>query len=241
MITVIPLSNFTFLNYDTPPATPTSLPFTLSTEPVTDLWRKPPNLIASNQPTLYTPLRLSTFVSATASFRADWKALYDQAGLVLIFPPSSPPSKTFSTGGPLRLELPDDHPPAWIKSGIEFVDGVPSRGTVSAPFDSWADWSLVPSSDAGLSVTFEREGAVDGGGQLGSSLQIFLVEGEREGEKRKTMVREVTWVFEEELVKCDPVVWVGVYLAKPTRDGDGEGQGGRLEVEFERAEVVVRG
>ncbi|KAG0639086.1 hypothetical protein HOY80DRAFT_886822 [Tuber brumale] len=241
MTTVIPLSKFTFLNYATPappapPAPPTSLPFTLSTQPVTDLWRKPPNLIASNQPTLYTPLRLSTFVSATASFRAEWKTLYDQAGLVLIFPPSSPPSKTFSTEEPLRLELPDHHPPAWIKSGIEFVNGIPNRGTVSAPFDSWADWSLVPSFDAGLSVAFEREGAVDGGGQLGSSLQIFLVEG-----KRKTMVREVTWVFEEELVKCDPVVWVGVYLAKPTRDGDGEGQAGRLEVEFERAEVVVRG
>ena len=96
----------------------------------------------------------------------------------------------------------------------------------------------MPSFDAGVSITFEREGAVDGG-ELGSSLQIFLVEGE-EGEKRKTMVREVTWVFGEELVKWDPVVWVGVYLAKPTRDGDGDGQGGRLEVEFEGLEVVVR-
>jgi len=98
----------------------------------------------------------------------------------------------------------------------------------------------VPSFDAGVSITFEREGAVDGG-QLGSGLQIFLVEGAGEGEeKRKTMVREVTWVFEEELVKWDPMVWVGVYLAKPTRDGEGSGQGGRLEVEFEKVEVVVR-
>ena len=93
----------------------------------------------------------------------------------------------------------------------------------------------MPSFDAGVSITFEREGAVDGG-QLGSGLQIFLVE----GEKRKTMVREVTWVFEEELVKWDPVVWVGVNLAKLTRDGEGSGQGGRLEVEFEKVEVVVR-
>lgn len=232
MTTVIPLSNFTFLNYATPtPPLPTSLPFTLSTEPVTDLWRKPLDLIASNQSTLYTPLHLSTFVSATASFRADWKTLYDQAGLILLFPQSEASPK------PL-IELPDDHPPAWIKSGIEFVNGIPNRGTVSAPFNSWADWSLVPSSDVGLSITFEREGAVNGG-QLGSSLQIFLVEGE-EGAKRKSMVREITWVFEEELVKCDPVIWVGVYLAKPTRDGPEDGQGGRLDVEFEGLEVVVR-
>ena len=94
----------------------------------------------------------------------------------------------------------------------------------------------MPSFDAGLSITFEREGAVNGV-QLGSSLQIFLVEGE---EKRKTMVREITWVFEEELVKCDPVVWVGVYLAKPTRDGPEDGQEGRLDVEFEGLEIVVR-
>ncbi|PWW77863.1 hypothetical protein C7212DRAFT_101235, partial [Tuber magnatum] len=185
-------------------------PFTLSTEPVTDLWRKPPNLIASNQPTLYTPLLLSTFVSATASFRADWKTLYDQAGLIMIFL-RSPPAEA-STKPPLGL--PEDHPPAWIKSGIEFVNGIPNRGTVSAPFNLWADWSLVPNLDAGTSITFEREGAVDGG-QLGSSLQIFLVEGE---EKRKTMVREVTWGFAEELVECGTVTWVGVYLAKPTRD-----------------------
>ncbi|CUS15014.1 unnamed protein product [Tuber aestivum] len=233
MATVIPLSNFTFLNYAKPtPTLPTSLPFTLSTEPVTDLWRKPSNLIASNQPTLYTPLLLSTFVSATASFRADWKTLYDQAGLILIFPHSRPAEASAES----PLGLPDEHPPAWIKSGIEFVNGIPNRGTVSAPFNSWADWSLVPSRDAEVSITFEREGAVDGG-QLGTSLQIFLVDGE---EKRKTMVREVTWVFEEELVKCGTVVWVGVYLAKPTRDGEGEGQGGRLEVEFESVEVIVR-
>ena len=46
--------------------------------------------------------------------------------------------------------------------------------------------------------------------------------------------------FEEELVKCDPAIWVGVNLAKPTRDGPEDGQGGRLDVEFEGLEVVVR-
>jgi len=76
----------------------------------------------------------------------------------------------------------------------------------------------VQSFDVGISIAFEREGVVDRG-QFGSSLRIFLVEGE--GEKRKTVVREVTWVFERELVKWGPVVWVGICLANPTREGEG--------------------
>ena len=133
MTTIIPLSNFTFLNYATPtPLLPTSLPFTLSTEPVTDLWRKPPNLIASNQPTLYTPLHLSTFVSATASFRADWKTLYDQAGLILLFPHSSssagiagrPPAGVDQVRRRIRQRYPES------RNGfcaVQFVGGLVTR------------------------------------------------------------------------------------------------------------------
>ncbi|RPA89089.1 hypothetical protein L873DRAFT_1611696, partial [Choiromyces venosus 120613-1] len=183
-------------------------PFTLSASPITDLWRKPPNLLAANQPTLYTPIKLSTFISATASFRGDWKTLYDQAGLILISPSPLPEA------GPPAVELPAGHPPAWIKSGIEFLDEMPNRGTVSAGFNAWADWSLVPSFEPAATVRFEREG------EGGSSLQIRLVEADYKGVERKTLVREVTWVFEEALVKADPEVWVGVYVAKPTRDAE---------------------
>jgi len=109
---------------------------------------------------------------------------------------------------------------------------------VSALFNSQADWSLVPSFDAGISIVFESEGAVDG--QLRSNLYIiyFLV-GAGKREKRKTIVQEVTWRFEEELAKWEPMIWVRVYFANPTRGGLGWA-GGRLKVVFEGVEVVVR-
>jgi len=48
-----------------------------------------PHCLQPTNPLHPTAPIVSTFVSATASFRADWKTLYDQAGLILLFPHSS--------------------------------------------------------------------------------------------------------------------------------------------------------
>lgn len=75
----------------------------------------------------------------------------------------------------------------------------------------------------GTSVTLEmiREGP---------SLVINIVEG-----TIRSTVREITWVFEPELLKWDPVVEVGAYVAKPTPEEDDPKKG--VDVVFEAIEV----
>lgn len=101
---------------------------------------------------------------------------------------------------------------------------------MAADKGSWADWSVGgPPQGTGLNganVTLEmiREGP---------SLVINMVE---EG-GAKSVLREITWVFEDELLKMDPVVEVGAYVAKPTpEEGDDQHKKG-IKVTFEEVEV----
>ena len=153
------------------------------------------------------------------SVSAEWKTLYDQGGLCLIFPQQDKHRK----------------PAQWIKTGIEVYGGIPNVSTVVC--DRWADWSLVPlpASAGGGKVTIEMEREVEDDGQLGSTLVVYLVEGES-----KRPVREATWVFEgvgkEEKGDQDrPDVWVGVYAAKPTEDKEDATR--ELKVIFEGLEI----
>ena len=98
--------------------------------------------------------------------------------------------------------------------------------------DRWADWSLTPlPTSAGGKVTVEMEREVVDG-RLGSTLVIYMVEGEL-----KRPIREVTWVFEGvgEEDEGGPSVWVGLYAAKPTKDEDDASR--ELRVLFEGLEI----
>ncbi|KAG6851885.1 hypothetical protein C0991_005244, partial [Blastosporella zonata] len=104
--------------YNTAQRPPSSFPFNFTIAPNTDLWLKPapfdapPSslpLISISQPTFYVPLHLSNFVHAMATVSFKPEILYDQAGLVLLFPR-------------------DEN--KWIKAGLEFVDGEAKRSTV---------------------------------------------------------------------------------------------------------------
>ncbi|KAJ5585426.1 uncharacterized protein N7459_005226 [Penicillium hispanicum] len=86
----------------------------------------------------------------------------------------------------------------WVKAGIELTHGKPHLSVVAK--DRWADWSLLP---------LVRE--------VDDSLWIYLVEG-----VQKSPIREVTWLFQEDVQEC----WVGVYAARPSADG------GELPVNF---------
>lgn len=79
-------------------------------------------------------IRSSSFKSARVSASGEWNTLYDQGGLVLVFPPKKPGTQK-----------------RWIKTGIEFYNNKPKMSVVAA--DEWADWSLLP-----LSAGDERAG-----------------------------------------------------------------------------------
>lgn len=98
----------------------------------------------------------------------------------------------------------------WVKTGIEMTHGKPHLSTVAK--DRWADWSLLSVPSGGQAATVELVREPD------DSLWIYLVEG-----VQKSPIREVTWIFAEENVQ---EAWVGVYAARPSKEG------GDLEVNF---------
>lgn len=59
--------------------------FELHASAPTDLWRKPP-VEAFNAPSLTTRIRTEQFVSARVTVSGAWKRLYDQAGLIFLWP-----------------------------------------------------------------------------------------------------------------------------------------------------------
>lgn len=67
-------------------------------------------------------------------------------------------------------------------------------------------------------------------GKPTSTLWVYAVEG-----VERRPLREVTWVFEKEEGEC----WLGVYVAKPTKDEGDENGEGKLEVEFADLEIEI--
>lgn len=174
---------------------PSPLPnvFRLGASPGTDIWRKPPRVISFNAPILYRTIKLSSFRRARVTVSAEWKTLYDQGGLCLILPQAQ-----------------GSIPNKWVKSGIEFTHGSPHISTVAC--DRWADWSLLPTTGAEVTVEMEREIIDD---KPTSTLWVYAIEA-----TKRTPLREVTWVFDEADEGADRDCWIGVYAAKPTNDAD---------------------
>ncbi|EEP75904.1 conserved hypothetical protein [Uncinocarpus reesii 1704] len=185
-------------NTSQPPPTRAQLKagFILKAPPGTDLWAKPPSTIRSNAPIIYHAIPLSRLQTARVHVSGAWTTLYDQGGLVLILPSAQ----------------------KWIKSGIEFVDGMPYVSTVTK--DNWADWSLAPVPDGGREVVIEMV-------REKGALWVYVVRGGEGGETRMP-VREVTWAFAGEQ---DVEGWIGVYGCRPAKEG------GELELMFRDFEV----
>jgi regulation of enolase protein 1 (concanavalin A-like superfamily) len=210
--------SFHYLNF--PPNAPHPVPdangtFTLHAPAPTDIWRKPPSHDVLNAPIIYKSLPISKFKRARITAIGEWKTLYDQGGLVLVFP-----SAKNSSGKP-----------HWIKTGIEFYNERPCMSVVAA--SEWADWSLLPLNSADekagkMTVEVERE--QEKGGEWGSVLKIYLLDGEGSS---KMPIREITWVFHG--LDEREEMWVGVFAAKPTSDERGE-----LVVRLEEFDIEER-
>lgn len=179
-----------------------SKPFQITTSPGTDIWDKPPSTHSFNAPIIYQTSTVESFKSAKVTFTATWKDKYDQGGLCMVIKSSDTTR--------------------WVKTGIEFLDGVPLIGTVAK--DRWADWSLRPLLAETMSIdhaaTVEMENASDG------SLWIWLVS----EAGKKLPLREVTWWGD--LAK-ETEIWIGVYAAKPAPHGEKDD----LTVKFNGLEI----
>ncbi|KAG9099848.1 hypothetical protein FRC06_004765, partial [Ceratobasidium sp. 370] len=115
---------------------------------------------------------------------------------------------------------------AWIKTGIEMFDGKPNVGTVATPAHGYSDWSIAPTppgTTTNITVEAVRE-------KDGPSLHVYIVQGDK-----KTLIREVTWVFHG----SDPLAMlgVGVFAARPTKVEGETDQGEALPVHFERLQI----
>lgn len=178
----------------------------LTADPGTDWWRKPPSINSENGPTHLVKVNTTDFHRARVTVSADWTRLYDQGGLFIFFP-----KVVDNASEPKRC---------WLKTGIEFFHEKPNVSIVSSR--EWSDWSLNAHHGQNVTIEVERE-AIDVAKGLGSYTVV-------NGVRSDTPIREVTWAFEEE-----GEMEVGVYAARPTSTGDGDVQGLEVQFQnFER-------
>lgn len=198
------ISALSLFPHNTLQSPPSSFPFNFTIPPNTDLWLKPapiysppstPPLISTSQPTFYSIVNLTSFLSASVHVSFVPTHLYDQAGLVLLYPKD---------------------PNKWIKAGLEYVDEQAKRSVVVTTGNGrGADWSVSPpvakSKDVDgrvrSVVEFERE-------EEGKGTSLFIKIG---GE----VVREVTWVFASP-GNGEDLLWVGFYGARPAKAEAGD-------------------
>lgn len=159
-----------------------------------------------------TTAPLSTFRSAQVSFLLHPKEQYDQAGLIISLRPH----------GMTQAASFNDAPPKWLKTGVEYYNGVPKAATVAC--DSWADWSLsdVKGQEGDWVTVLVERGRDD----LGLSLWVYQVVG-----REKIPLREVCWVFGH----GEPADWevtVEGYACRPEKETVEE-----LSVEFRDLKV----
>jgi uncharacterized protein len=98
--------------------------FKIYTPPNTDIWRPSPDEDRFNAPFIYTSIKSSEFKKVSATISADWKTLYDQGGLLIVWPAA------------------EQNQSKWIKLGIEHFTGKPLLGVVTC--DRFSDWSVCP-------------------------------------------------------------------------------------------------
>lgn len=164
-------------------------------------------------PTHSTPIKpLASFKSARLTFNAKWTQQYDQAGLLLALRPrgtdASAPAKK------------------WIKTGLEFYNGVPQLSTVAC--DRFADWSITPLAAIGsttepISLLVERDES-----EHGVSIWVFYLP---PGGGKKVDLREICWFYAEEDGEWD--LEVAAFAARPAEETREE-----LKVDFSGLDVT---
>ncbi|QIW95071.1 hypothetical protein AMS68_000589 [Peltaster fructicola] len=165
--------------------------FSITAPPGCDIWRPSSERNVFDAPAIITKIKASSFQSIEVTVSARWKTLYDQGGILLVFP-----------GG---LDIKPGDSRSWIKAGIENEQGTAKLGVVGT--HKFSDWSLSPTlDDSGkTTIKFVRKGTV---------LWVYTVH-----DGKDIGLREVTWAFLEGRGD-DAEIWVGVYAAKPTPDSD---------------------
>jgi regulation of enolase protein 1 (concanavalin A-like superfamily) len=151
MASQLPFS--TFANTSANLLSSTSTAFQLTAEASTDIWLKPvvSKTNKFDAPILYKTVSISSFKRARVTVSANWDTLYDQGGLILVFPQANGTKK-------------------WVKTGIEFFMDEVFVGTAAA--DRGADWSLSQVGIKDNEVTLELQ-SKDG------SLWIYVIDGEK--------------------------------------------------------------
>lgn len=182
--------------------------FRLVAPPGCDIWRSSPERNVFDAPAIITKIKASTFKSISATVSASWNVLYDQGGILIVFP-----------GG--NIKEPKEAK-SWIKAGIENFKGGPKLGVVGTY--AFSDWSLspLPSNTNSTTIRYERSG---------SSLWVYAT-----NDGADSVLREVTWAFLEDRAS-DAEVWVGVYCANPTGDKDNAPEGLEVEFSNVRLET----
>jgi regulation of enolase protein 1 (concanavalin A-like superfamily) len=217
--------SLTPVNTETSVAYPAPSKFALSTSPGTDVYAAPAHGYVWTAPLLYHKLNTSTFKSARVTVSFTWTTIYDQGGLILVFPAAGNPNPDASNAGAKEAH------PQWVKAGVEINDGRAWASVVAR--ENWADWSLsLPPAgvvDTGAktvkaTIEFERHGG---------ALYVF-VSAPGAGKEGRCMIREPQWVFLDG--RGEGEAWVGVYTCSP--DPKGERAGKPLEVTFEDFEIV---
>jgi uncharacterized protein len=159
---------------------------------------------------------LKKFKSARVTFWAPWTEQYDQAGLLLALQ---------------RASAPSNPPEKWIKTGLEYYNGVHMLSTVAT--DRYADWSVSPlgsPTPEKLTVELRREGD-----EHGKSLWVYrLVLDERGEVKERIPLREICWVLADEDAGGGEewLLDVSALVARPAK-----GAKGPLKVDFYEFEV----
>ena len=192
---------------------------TLTASPGTDIWRKPPDTDILNAPThpsplLFQPLRSFRRARLTLTLPPiSSLARYDQAGLLLHLRRTPTPSTATEA-----TEATNAAPDKWLKTGVEFANGVPWLSTVAC--DNWADWSVTPlpaaAAAAPVTATVEARREIDA---HGTSLWVYALElDSEEAMVKRTPLREVAWFFAAEE---GWEVGVGAYAARPGHAREG--------------------
>ena len=178
------MADYSSFNYDHPTPDLTK-PFSIVCPKNTDIYDTPPDTHRFNAPIIFTKTTVGQFKSIAVTISADWQQRYDQGGLIVVIHNQDGTKK-------------------WIKTGIEFLEGVPWISVVTK--DRWADWSLRPLSEAGSTsgrIQVESEG---------KNLWVYVID--KDGKKLPT--REVTWWGEFE---ASTEIDVGIAAAKPSTEG----------------------
>ncbi|KAL4885401.1 hypothetical protein BJY04DRAFT_179670 [Aspergillus karnatakaensis] len=164
--------------------------FTLHGPSSSDLWEAPGSDPTFTAPMIYQAMPVQAFRRVRVTVTAELAHLYAQGGVALIIHRA-------------------DGSRAWLKTGVEFVDGRQVLCTVGK--DRNVDCSYASTVEHGEEVTIE----VERGGCGVVVYKVDLDAGTEGGKENRTVVRDLAWVVSgDQMEEC----WIGVYVAKPLGD-----------------------